>query len=50
MYFHHLRELQEMAFIRWRKSNYKDFDAHDEYIKYYNLAQKILISKNFLLY
>ena len=40
-YLDHVRERKEMAFLRWMRSGYRDFAAHDEYIRWYEEAQRV---------
>jgi hypothetical protein len=40
-YLASLLEKQEMAFIAWRNSGYRDFAAHDEWLSWRNKAMNV---------
>jgi hypothetical protein len=43
LWFAHMRERQELAFMAWRDSAYRDTYAHEQYRHYAKQAQSILI-------
>jgi hypothetical protein len=34
---------REMAFLKWQRSGYRDIAAHDEFLRLYLAAQKLLL-------